>query len=142
MKNFKSTLIIIIVVLVILVSIFLLGRYKGKKYVPKEVSLPSDTQPINGGGVSTSFNPGPYTDAIASDVYDFFSLHSSQPYNDVLALSNTQVVAIYNDWNKRYFSKHNETLPAAIKAESTGWNYSWVTATGALITRLTKLGLN
>lgn len=135
--KYRTQIIILVIVLVIILTIYFLGKHAGKKYVPKEVPLPADTQP----GEMKNFNPGTYTDAVKDELYGF-GFRSAGPYNELLTLSNSQFVAVYNDWNKRYFEKHNETLPGAIKAEmGTVWNYSWVTAVGAVLERCSKLGL-
>jgi hypothetical protein len=122
--------------LVMVLGVYFLGRKSGKKYVPDEVELPPDTQP----GGATNFNPGPVTDAIYRDIYSW-GLRSTQPYRDALNLSNSQLVAVYNDWNKRYFQKDKETLPQAIAGERTLWNYDWTITAGALLSRFKSLNL-
>jgi hypothetical protein len=134
----KNTLITIVVIGGLVALIYFLGRRSYKKQLPTEVEIPTDYQ---NPGDTGSFNPGVFTDAIADDLYGWFTLHSAKPYSDVLALSNSHVVAIHNDWNRRYFMKHKETLYQAIAAESTAWNYAWVSATGSLMKRLKELNL-
>jgi hypothetical protein len=140
MRNYIIIIVFVIVVLAA-IGLYMLGKKKGKDYVPNFAILPSDTQPNNpGGGQQTVFNPGPYTDALHSDITTLLP-HDSQPYKDVLALSNTQIVAIHNDWNRRYFNEEKETLRQAISAEYSAWNYSWWSVAGALVDRLRSLGL-
>jgi hypothetical protein len=123
--------------ILLLLLVYWLGRRSWRKEAPKDVKLPSD---IQGEGTPTNWNPGAYTDALRNELYGW-GLRSAKPYNDVLALSNSQVVAIHNDWNRRYHYEYKETLRQAIEKEKTVWNYSWVTAAGALIDRLKSLGL-
>lgn len=124
-------------IIAIALFIYIMGRRSIKKQAPKDVKLPADTQGVN---VPKNWNPGPFTDALEQEIYGH-GLRDAQPYNDVLALSNSQLAAIHNDWNKRYYTEDNETLRTAIEAEKTTWNYSWTTASGAVIERLKSLGL-
>lgn len=139
MKDFnpKSIAIVILIILVIVAVIYFLGRRAGKKQTPQEVELPSDIQPNE----IVSFNPGPYTDAIFEDVNETFGFRDAEPYNQALGLSNTQLVAVYNDWNQRYFNKVGKSLTKAIQDETTLWNYSFISAAKTLIDRLKSLKL-
>lgn len=105
---------IILVVIGIILFIYLSGRAAGKRFVPKDVQIPIDTQPD---GSTSTFNPGPYTDAIFNDIDEIFGFHSSVPYEALNKLSNSGLVAVYNDWNRRYYSKDNETIVQAIQGE-------------------------
>lgn len=139
MKNFspKNIAIVIVVILIIVAIIYFLGKRAGKKTTPQEVELPSDIQPNE----ITSFNPGPYTDAIFQDVNELFGFRDAEPYNQALGLSNTQLVAVYNDWNQRYLNKVGKTMTKAIQDETTLWNYSFISAAKTLIDRLKNLKL-
>jgi hypothetical protein len=139
MKNFspKNIAIVIVVILIIVAIIYFLGKKAGKKTTPQEVELPSDIQPNE----ITSFNPGPYTDAIFQDVNELFGFRDAEPYNQALGLSNTQLVAVYNDWNQRYLNKVGKTMTKAIQDETTLWNYSFISAAKTLIDRLKNLKL-
>jgi hypothetical protein len=136
--KYKTGLIVMVSIIIIIVIVYILGRRSIKKQIPKEVELPSDTQ----SGNSSNFNPGPYTDAIYEDITEIFGTRDSKPYQDLLGLSNTQLVAVYNDWNQRYYSKSKETLTQAIAKETTIWNYSWLSVAGTLINRLKSLNCN
>lgn len=126
-------------ILLIALILFLVYR-AGKKYRPETVILPPDTQP----GGATTFDASSYTDAIHTDVTCYACLHSSAPYADANALSNSQIVAIYNDWNKRYYQEDNETIVQAIKGErdTFGLNFAWQYNAGTLVSRFQSLGLN
>lgn len=134
LSKYRAFIIIAVVIIIIIAIIYFKGRRDGKKYVPEMVKLPVDTN------TSSTFNPGPYTDALKNDLYGY-GLRNAKPYQDLLTLSNTQFVAVYNDWNKRYFSKWKETLPQAIKAEWPSWNHSWASAASAVLERFQTLSL-
>jgi len=127
----------IIIVIVIIIIIYLIYRAYKKKYVQaKDVVLPPDTQ----GGNITNWNAGSYTDAIYNDVNDVFTPHSSLPYESANKLSNSQLVAIYNDWNARYKSKFdNKDIIDAVLGEFTWVNYDWRLAAGAFTERMKTL---
>lgn len=133
----KAILIAIAAILVVVAIIYFLGKKAGKRITPQEVELPSDIQPNE----VSSFNPGPFTDAIFEDVNETFGFRDAQPYNQALGLSNTQLVAVYNDWNNRYFNKAHKTMTKAIQDETTIWNYSFISAAQTLIDRLKSLKL-
>lgn len=128
---------IVVVVLGIILFIYFSGRAAGRKFVPKDVIIPSDTQPI---GSTGNFNPGPYTDAVYNDINTFLP-HSTAPYDDLIKLSNSQLVAVYNDWSQRYYSKSNETMVQALKGESSLFNVAWVYGVDAVLKRFASLNL-
>jgi hypothetical protein len=133
--NFKEILYVIIVLMIVVAIIYFMGKYAGKATPPEVVRLPNDTNP------GLTFNAGPYTDAIHKDIYaGIFTGRTVKPYNDVLLLSDSQLVAIYNDWNKRYFKDDNENLIQAMRSErSSFWSISWYDVREELINRLNKL---
>lgn len=138
MGNLKVYIIVGLIIVAILVAVFLIGRHKGKQYTPSTVKLPSDTQGI---AVPSNWNPGTITDAIHYDVYCKVCFRSTQPYTDAAALSNSQLVAVHNDWNQRYFSENKETLRQAIEAEYSALNSAASTAMGIVTDKLKSLGL-
>lgn len=130
---------IAVAIIVIVLVIFFIGKKSGKKSAPKPVDLPPDTQP---GGI-TQFNPGPYTDNLHEDITEIWGFRNSKPYSDLLSLSNTQVVAVYNDWNNRYYSEDNETLYQAIAAERFyTFTLGWPALRQTVLDRLWSLGLS
>jgi hypothetical protein len=137
----KAILITVGVIILIIIAIFLLGKYKGKQWTPEAVKLPTDIQPNYVTG-NSEWNPGPITESIYDEL-NGFSPRDSTPYNNALALSNSQLVAVNNDWNKRKFKDFdNQTIRQALAKEYTIWNYSWVSATSTLVDRLKSLGLD
>lgn len=109
---------------------------QGKNKSPKDVVLPPDIQP-NG---ASNYNPGTITDRIYNDINCVFCLHTSAPYDEALKLSNSQLVSVWNDWNKRYWKKNKETLSAALLGESS-INQIWGNVTKTLVDRYKSLGL-
>jgi len=138
MGNLKVYIIVGLIVLAIVLAIFFFGRYKGKQYTPDTVQLPPDTQ-----GLSTpsNWNPGTITDALHADLYSVFALRNYQIYDDTAALSNSQLVAVHNDWNKRYFNEEKETLRQAIDAEVTAFDTGLRARMNIVKDRLKTLGL-
>lgn len=136
-QKYKTAIILIVITLGIIAIIYFWGKGEGKKYVPEDIVIPTDTQPT---GTGPQFNPGVYTDAIYEDLSCNFCLHSTVPYNAVMKLSNSQLAILYNDWNKRYAKDFdNKTIIQAIKGEYTLWNTAWVQATYNLVLRLESL---
>ncbi len=135
MKSFwdKYSEIIILILLagVAVTIIYFSGKKKGKQYRPEDVVLPPDNQ---GSGNTDTFSPAPYTDAIKDEIYSW-GFRDATPLEDINSLSNSKFVAVYNDWNKRYYGKDKETLVGAIKKESSLWNYAW---DGAKLTFINK----
>lgn len=93
---------------------FFIGKSYGKSIPPKPVTLPNDN------GSSTGQAPDikimQITDALKEDIYSWFT-RDSAPYVELMGLSDTDFVRVYNDWNARYFSKDNQTLKQAIEGE-------------------------
>jgi hypothetical protein len=138
LKEYKNIVIALIVTVIIVLIIYFVGKRAGKKYIPSSVDLPSDT-PTGG---NYTFNPGPYTDALYQDIYEKVGLRNKQAYTDFLNLGNSQIVAVYNDWNKRYYSEDNETLTQAIDGEYFGISiYDWTSIKSQILSRLAALNL-
>jgi hypothetical protein len=138
--NLKTGIILFLIVVAVLAAIFFIGKYKGKQWTPDSVKLPSDTQPVSiNNQANTSWNPGTITDSLYNDISCIVCIRNNKAYEDFVSLSNSQVVAVHNDWNKRYFSKDKETLHQAIDGE-----YSVGEGSGlmkAATDRLQSLGL-
>lgn len=133
----KKTLIAILIILAIGVIIYFVGKGAGKKYVPDDIVIPPDTQAPGTPGI---YNPGPATDAIYEDLDEIWGYHESGPYIAANKLSNSQLAAIYNDWNKRYAKDFDsKTIIQAMEDESTVWNVAWTTIVGQLINRFKTL---
>jgi hypothetical protein len=139
-EQYQHIIIIAVLTIAVIAVIWYWAYHSGKKYVPKDVELPGDT---SSGG--TTFNPRKYTDAIADDLYTYLGAlsHSATPYLEANKLSNSQLAAVWNDWNHRYFEKHNEDLMQAIQADSgidtVLYTSDWVIATRMLKNRLKSI---
>jgi len=139
MKEYKNILIALVVTVIIVLIIYFVGKRAGKQYTPSEVELPPDV-PTGG---NYTFNPGPYTDALHEDINEMWGLRDKKAYTNLLNLGNSQLIAIYNDWNKRYYSEDNETLTQAISGEYFGISvYDWRPIVTQLLDRLKALNLN
>lgn len=137
--KYRNIVIGIIIVIVVVLIIYFWGKRNGKKYTPKDVTLPADTQ---GTGVPLNWNPATITDDIHEDLDEIVGVHSAIPYENAITLSNSQLVAVWNDWNHRYFNDFgNKNIVQAIKSETSLWNYDWALATKALVERYASLGL-
>lgn len=131
----------IIISIIVLLIIIYIAYSRGKSYRPTAVTLPPDIQT----GDQHTFDPTQYTDNIWNDIDCVFCFHDPAPYNAALTLSNTQIVAIWNDWNRRYFEKAgNKNLCQVITGEYTigfGWNAQWLNAVNNFGARLYALKL-
>ena len=136
----KQLLIVIGVIIALIIIIFFIGKVAGKKAGPQNVSLPTDIQAQ--GTVIANWNPGPFTDNIKTETdKSWFSLWnpvSTAPFCDADALSNTQLAAIYNDWNQRYYPSVNKTIVQAIQNMSTANFEAWGCAS-SIVSRITSI---
>lgn len=136
-EKYKMIIIIIVIILIIAGVIYYIGRNAGGKYVPKDIVIPYDTQAPGTPGI---YNPGPVTDGIYEDLKEIVGIHETEPYRAAMKLSNSQLAAVYNDWNQRYAKDfESKTIIQAIQDEMTVWNYSWAIVTGDLVTRFKTL---
>lgn len=74
--------------------------------------------------------------------FNIFSIHNPTPYEQALALSNTNFVELYNIFNSRYQGENGETLTQWIMAEGTDpIGGVWTVITNAMLNRLNSLNL-
>jgi hypothetical protein len=122
--KYKTKIVIGAFILVAFIIIYIMVRKKAiKDAVPETVDIP------DGNGGSESFNPGPYTDAIYKEVDrdNRISGRNLKPHIDLLELSNPKFVAVFNDWNTRYFQKEKRSLIQRYQDESGyGFPYSLI----------------
>lgn len=132
----------IIAGLALILIFFFIGKSFGRSIPPAMVPLPND--PGSGTGATGSLSDANIrliTDALHEDINSWFT-RDSAPYIDLMALSDTDFVRVYNDWNSRYFNDNKETLKQAIEGE-------WLSATSftfynlkpQLMQRFERLGL-
>lgn len=136
----KGLIITIIVIMVIIAIIFFVGKKAGGKYVPNDILIPQDTQAP---GTPLNYNPGPVTDAIYEDLDEVWGYHSLAPYESALKLSNSQLAAVYNDWNKRYAEKFDgKTIIQAMEDDFSiipSYSIQWRATRDALVLRFRSL---
>lgn len=136
-KRNSGLIITIVIIIAIILFIYFWGKHSGKKYVPNDILIPPDTQAPGTPGI---YNPGPVTDAIFEDLDEVAGVHETGPYIAALKLSNSQLAAVYNDWNQRYAKDFNsKTIIQAINSDYTFWNYDWSVIAGQLVSRFKTL---
>ena len=132
-EKYSTEIIIGVLLIVAILVIYFVGKSSGKKYTPKDVELPGDTS--TGG---TEFNPGKYTDIVWNNVEGGAWNHDADTLQTVANLSDSQLVAVYNDWSKRYYEKRgNETMTTALISEYSPL-FAWDTIRDGLVARLEK----
>lgn len=125
---------------VLILSVFFIGKALGKIKgggKPDKVKLPGDTHP---GQEGKDWSPGPVTDAVKNLIYSWVG-RNVEPLSNLLELSNTQFVAVWNDWNKRYYKLDDETLKTALEGENYLPGSPLATTRAAVLNRITKLNL-
>lgn len=138
---------IIIFIVVLIVSFFSLRWIYREFTKPEEEKIPDDTQGGGGGsGSGGSSNTGVsdsqitiIVDAIYKDIYSW-GTRNAKPYSDLLALSNSDFVRAYNDWNNRYFKEDGETLRMAINNENSIYQ-PFILVRDTLNSKFSSLGL-
>jgi hypothetical protein len=110
----KAPMYLVIALVIILVIIFFVGKSYGKNLPPKSIADPKD----NADG-TTNYNPTALTDSLFNDIegISWLTYHDTDPYINLNKLSDTNIVVVMNDWDKRYYNKHKETLFEAIGNE-------------------------
>lgn len=125
---------------ILILMFFFIGKAFGKSLPPDPVALPEDAGGESGAQLSSTAIEK-LTDEIHEDIYDWWT-RNSEPYVKLLALSNTDFVRVYNDWNARYFKKDNETLKVAIEGEKFSvTSFTFANIKDDLMNRFTALGL-
>lgn len=118
MKADKNTAILAIVV-VAGVAGFAYYWYRQGAKKPTIAGLPADQQA--GGGSSNVPSNNARLEQISEQIYrdgkgfNIFGNHDEVPYQDALALSNTDFVQLYNIWNSLHQAEFSETLKGFIE---------------------------
>lgn len=107
-----GTIVLLIVVLVISWQVY--KKIKFTVQQPRPIPLPDDN-PL--GPFQGSFNPVPLTEKLYQDIRGWKFFNNYEPWKELSALSDTQVVQVMNEWDKRYFSTWGETLLEAFSGE-------------------------
>lgn len=115
------------------------------------LNKPKTDQPINDASDNPDWDPTATTDAIHAQTYNswyanFQGDNNLDAYNNIISLGNTGLQAVYDDWLDRYWGEYDETLTAALQADSIYWavgnGSSAIVLRDSLINRLTDIGLN
>lgn len=132
-----------VVALAVFVAVWLLSKAITRGLVANS-SKPNDLQPLSDPGTSTAvggvWDPTATTNALRQDCYGW-GFRNKPLYATVASYSNGRLVAIYNDWNARFYSEKGETLVQAMEAENYGWDLWDTVAADArnIINRLKSL---
>lgn len=139
----RTWLYIGIAFIVLILVFFFIGKAYGKSLPPKPVTLPPDGSGSGQGGAQLSEGAvQKLTDDLYEDIYSW-GTRNSEPYIALLALSNTDFVRVYNDWNARYYFKDKETLKQAIGGEVFSiTSFTFVNLKDNLMQRFQTLGLS
>jgi hypothetical protein len=139
----KTTIILIVVIVVIgfIVFIYFIGRRSAKVKI-EQVPLPTD-QP-NGSQINSS--DASHVRQISQAIHDDLSgiswgFHNAQPYNDMLSLSDTLFVAVYNDFNNLFSAENDGTMRDWLKSDYAWIGSTWSTVVNSVLLRMDKLGL-
>jgi hypothetical protein len=71
---------------------------------------PAPTDPNGTSPFIDNYDPTALTDSINSLYSCWFCLRNDDPFNQLLALPSAPFRLVVNDWNNRYYTKHNKTL--------------------------------
>lgn len=103
----------IVVVILIILSVYFTGKKAGKQGKIRIIDLPSD----NGGTIDPNKIRRIATE-LYNDMYGYnYRGHDMRAYQDFAMLSDTEFVAVYNDYNNQYYSLGSGTLKEWIMDE-------------------------
>jgi hypothetical protein len=143
MDRAKIILIIVLIVAGIALAIYFVGKSAGKKKTPKDVKLPSGGQGIPAAGVDARGNIIPWSAGpLADDTFDVLDgIDSSQSKEIVIAklmaITDDQLVAVFNEFNRKHYDKGDGTMKKWIKDDSFAFN----SVQPQLLARMDRLGL-
>lgn len=129
------------IIIGVLVLVFFIVVYVMVKKKALSDAVPESVEVTDENGNTVTFNPGPYTDALYKEMDKDNRIYGRnlQPHLDLLELSSPKFVAVFNDWNKRYFSKEKRSLVQRYQDEyGYGFPYSLADADHAAFTDVKK----
>jgi hypothetical protein len=115
----KSIIIGIVLIAIIIAVAYFAGKKKGGEDFP-EYTPPAD--PGNGDNASQYIDNN-FVQTMVGKLYEdlkgmaFFETYSVDTWQGYASASDTNFVAIYNEWNDKYYSKWNKTLVQKIQNE-------------------------
>jgi hypothetical protein len=138
-NSFDPKIILYMAIFIVVIVIAIYFIKKNNLVAPPPVTLPNDINPE--ADSQGNFNPTPYTDALYNEIYaSWYKARDVTPYDNALQLSNSELAAVDNDWNQRYFSKDGEKLSQAIDNEYTSFfSNSFPFIKTQLVAKLQKL---
>ena len=138
LSKYWKQLLIVAVVLFILFYIWYRGKKAGESGKPKHIGLTNDF--VIGGTMSVDGGKVRRIATLLHDDMDGFNFgHDDQIYNEFAALSDTEFVAVYNDFNNQFFSEGEGTLKEWIISEVYG---DWTIIEDIILPKMARLNLN
>ena len=136
----KQIGIIAAIVVVIFIAIGIYFYLKGKKtttIAPLPTDQPDPNQPNNANGVGAGMI-SQIADSLYNDMKGWNWLgHDATPYKQLDSLSDTDFVAVYNDFNTKHQSESGETLVQWINGEQ----YAFADVQNSIRDRFGRLNL-
>lgn len=77
-----------------------------------------DAAPVPAG--AENYNPSSLAQRLYNDISCWVCLHDFDVYRELAGLSDAQFIKVYNEYNKNFYSKYNETLAVSIAEEGFG----------------------
>ena len=115
----QQNIIIAIIVIAILVGIYLWGRNKGKEDFP-DFEVPTDP---GAGADAILYVDANFVQTMTLNLYEdlkgwsFLETYTIATWQDYATASDTNFVAVYNEFNDRYYADLGNTLIAEIRSE-------------------------
>lgn len=134
-SNTKKILIVALVFMVVFIAVFFIGRMLGKQSESTEAPSVDDIP----GAKQLTDAQKLQVEQIADELYeemDGFNLtRDTTAFENLIGLSDTLFVAVYNFWNKKYQAKEKMTLPKRMEDE---WIFSSIAPATARLAETIK----
>ena len=127
------------------IAIVAIWAYLDGKATTTIAALPYDTD-VNGNVTNAPSDPA-LLSQLATEMHNdmsgvsWFTDHDEDYYNQALALSDTDFVALYNTYNTKYQQQDSKTLTAMITSCWSTPLTQWATTKSAMLTKLGNLNL-
>lgn len=108
-------------------------------YITESAYKKSEPPVPTGGGCDT-YSPNSLAKQLKEDIDCSLCLRDRSLYQELISLSDCQLITLYNHWNKEY-SDDFGSLPIAIKGEGNYWDKQFKTQQEAIADRFSRLGL-
>jgi len=124
---FKKIAAVAVAVVVLIVILQVYRKIKYRVQQPPRIPVPNDN-PF-GAVTPGSYNPGPLTVKLYEDIRGWKFFNNYAPWKELSELSDTDVVKVMNEWDKRYFATWGETLLEAFAGETRYRVNTWFSTT-------------